>query len=145
MVWITFFFTDSEFDQELKKDSFLEHELIHGNKYGVLKKTVLDAHFQKKDILLNIDVNGTASLRKFCNNQLELQNSLKTIFIRPSTLTDLSIRIRGRASESEEQMKIRLANAEAEMLREREFDYVLESKDRELDYERVKEIYLSIR
>ena len=42
-------------------------------------------------------------------------------------------------------MKIRLANAEAEMLREREFDYVLESKDRELDYERVKEIYLSIR
>jgi guanylate kinase len=140
-----FFLNNSEFDEELKKNAFLEYEIIHGNKYGILKKTILDAQTRNKDILLNIDVNGTSSLRSFCNKQKELQGSLKTIFIKPANINELSARIRGRASESEEQIKIRLANAEAEMLREGEFDFVLESKDRETDYKRIKALYLSLK
>ena len=140
-----FFLDNSEFDEELKKNAFLEYEIIHGNKYGILKKTILDAQTRNKDILLNIDVNGTSSLRSFCNKQKELQGRLKTIFIKPANINELSARIRGRASESEEQIKIRLANAEAEMLREGEFDFVLESKDRETDYKRIKALYLSLK
>ena len=105
----------------------------------------MDAQTRNKDILLNIDVNGTSSLRSFCNKQKELQGRLKTIFIKPANINELSARIRGRASESEEQIKIRLANAEAEILREGEFDFVLKSKDRETDYKRIKALYLSLK
>ena len=139
-----FFLSDSEFEKKLSNDSFLEHEIIHGNKYGVLKETILEAQTLGIDILLNIDVNGTASLKKFCRNQDELKGQLKTIFIKPQTLNDLNLRLRKRASESEEQIQIRLQNAKDEILREREFDFVIESGSRDSDYEKVKAIYLSL-
>ena len=57
---------------------------------------------------------------------------LKTIFIKPLTLEDLRQRMHHRASESDEQMSIR-RNAKAEILREGEFDFVVESMDRDTD------------
>lgn len=139
-----FFLSDSEFKEKLSNDCFLEHEIIHGNKYGVLKETILETQTLGIDILLNIDVNGTASLKNFCRNQEELKGQLKTIFIKPQTLDDLNLRLRKRASESEEQIQIRLDNAKDEILREREFDFVIESGTRDSDYEKVKAIYLSL-
>ena len=139
-----FFLSDSEFEKKLSNDCFLEHEIIHGNKYGVLKETILEAQTLSLDILLNIDVNGTASLKHFCRTQEEFKGQLKTIFIKPQTLADLNLRLRNRASESEEQIQIRLDNAMAEILREREFDFVIESGTRDSDYEKVKAIYLSL-
>jgi guanylate kinase len=139
-----FFLSDSEFEKKLSNDCFLEHEIIHGNKYGVLKETILEAQTLGMDILLNIDVNGTASLKNFCKNEEELKGQLKTIFIKPQTLDDLNLRLRKRASESEEQIQIRLDNAKDEILREREFDFVIESGTRDSDYEKVKAIYLSL-
>lgn len=57
-----FFLSQSEFDRKLLEEHFLEHEIIHGNKYGILKHSLLEAQIQGVDILLNIDVNGSASL-----------------------------------------------------------------------------------
>jgi guanylate kinase len=139
-----YFLSDSEFEKKLSNDCFLEHEIIHGNKYGVLKETILEAQTLSLDILLNIDVNGTASLKHFCRTQEEFKGQLKTIFIKPQTLADLNLRLRSRASEGEEQIQIRLDNAKAEILREREFDFVIESGTRDSDYEKVKTIYLSL-
>ena len=140
-----FFLSESEFNIKLSQGAFLEHEVIHGNKYGILKQTILNAQLDGIDILLNIDVNGTASLRKFCQNNHELNGRLKTIFIKPPHINELRFRMNERASESEEQMSIRLANAEEEILRENEFDFIPESGDRDSDYQKVKKIYLSIR
>ena len=95
--------------------------------------------------MLNIDVNGSASLRRFCNETKALDGCLRTVFIRPQCIGELKSRMNERASESDEQMQIRLANAQTEMQREHEFDFVLESADRESDYQRVKEIYLSLK
>jgi len=139
-----FFLSKAEFDKKLLEESFLEHELIHENKYGILKETILEAQNREIDILLNIDVNGAASLRKFCSMQEKLQGQLKTIFMRPKNLEELAVRMRKRASESKEQINIRIANAKAEILRAAEFDFVIESKDRDSDYERVKNIYLEV-
>ncbi len=139
-----FFLSKADFDQKLSEESFLEHELIHGNKYGILKETILDAQNQEIDMLLNIDVNGVDSLRRFCSTQEELKGQLKTIFIKPKNLEELSARMRKRASESEEQINIRIANAKAEILRASEFDFIIESKDRASDYDRVKNIYLDV-
>ncbi len=139
-----FFLSKTDFDQKLSEESFLEHELIHGNKYGLLKETILDAQNQEIDMLLNIDVNGVDSLRRFCSTQEKLKGQLKTIFIKPKNLEELSARMRKRASESEEQINIRIANAKAEILRASEFDFIIESKDRASDYDRVKNIYLEV-
>ena len=139
-----FFLSKADFDRKLSEESFLEHELIHGNKYGILKETILDAQNQEIDMLLNIDVNGVDSLRRFCSTQEELKGQLKTIFIKPKNLEELSARMRKRASESEEQINIRIANAKAELLRASEFDFIIESKDRASDYDRVKNIYLDV-
>ena len=94
---------------------------------------------------MNIDVNGSASLRKFCQETLVLHGCLKTIFIRPKSLEDLKKRMIQRASESVEQAQIRLVNAQAEMERQDEFDYIIESADKETDYQKVREIYLSLK
>ncbi len=139
-----FFLSEADFNKKLLNGSFLEHEVIHGNKYGILKQTILDNQSLGIDILLNIDVNGTSSLRMFCQKEKGLEGKLRTIFIKPANLEELTLRMRERASESEEQMKVRLANAKDEILREEEFDYVIESMDRETDYQKVREIYINL-
>ncbi len=139
-----FFLSEADFNKKLLNGSFLEHEVIHGNKYGILKQTILDNQSLGIDILLNIDVNGTSSLRMFCQKEKGLKGKLRTIFIKPVNLEELTLRMRERASESEEQMKVRLANAKDEILREEEFDYVIESMDRETDYQKVREIYINL-
>ena len=137
------FLTNSEFRQKLNTSSFLEHEVIHGNMYGILKQSLLDVQFQERDILLNIDVNGTVSLRTFYQQCDDFNSKLITIFIKPQSLSQLSQRLRERGSENEKQMKIRLANAAEEIEREEEFDFVLESSDRESDYQAVKKFILA--
>ena len=140
-----FFLQKSEFEEKLSRNQFLEHENIHGNNYGILKDSILFAQEKGLDILLNIDVNGSASLRKFCQDTLVLQGCLKTIFIRPKSLDDLKRRMIQRASESVEQAQVRLVNAQSEMERQDEFDYVIESADKETDYQKIREIYLSLK
>ena len=138
-----YFLNEAEFNDKLSQDCFLEHEIIHGNKYGILKETLLSPNNNGQDILLNIDVNGATSLKQFCNENQSLQGRVKTIFIKPKSLEDLSQRIQARASESKEQIAIRLANAQKEMMRAGEFDFVFESSDRDSDYKEVKSFYLS--
>jgi len=140
-----FFFQESEFEEKLSQNQFLEHENIHGSKYGILKDSILFAQEKELDILLNIDVNGSASLRNFCQNTLVLKSCLKTVFIRPKSLEDLKRRMIKRASESVEQVQVRLGNAQAEMERQDEFDYIIESADKETDYQKIREIYLSLK
>jgi len=138
-----YFLDEVEFDEKLAHDSFLEHEIIHGNKYGILKETLLDSNKGGRDILLNIDVNGASSLKQFCHANRSLKDRVKTIFIKPKSLEDLRQRIKARGSESEEQIEIRLANAQKEILRAMDFDYVFVSGDRNSDYKKVKNFYLS--
>ena len=119
-----YFLDEVEFNKKLAHDSFLEHEIIHGNKYGILKQTLLDSKNDGQDILLNIDVNGASSLKRFCHENRSLRDRVKTIFIKPKSLEDLRQRIQARGSESEEQIEIRLANAQKEILRAEDFDFV---------------------
>lgn len=136
-----FFLSTNEFQKKLSDDSFLEHENIHGNMYGILKESILDAQAEEINLLLNIDVNGASSLRNFCSENTILKGQLITIFLKPSSMDQLVLRMQKRASESAEQMRLRLDNAEEEIRREGEFDYVLKSRDKESDYQRVKDLY----
>ncbi len=139
------FLSQAEFEKKLGLQAFLEHEFIHGNHYGTLKDSLLQAQQENTDVLINIDVNGAASLREFCSQHEILRGCLSTIFIYPASIRELKERMLQRGTESSEQMEVRIRNAQAEMIRGKEFDFTLKSADRETDYNRIRRIYLQLK
>src|SRR5271154_2002204 len=90
----------------------LEHALVHGNYYGTLKATVKEALAQGTDVLLDIDVQGAATIRE--TDDPMVRDSLVDVFIMPPTLEELERRLRKRGTETEEQVELRLKNGREE-------------------------------
>ncbi len=91
----------------------LEYATVHGNYYGTPKATVKEALEQGTDVLLDIDVQGAAQIRKTTDSVVS--DSLVDVFIMPPTLEELEKRLRKRATESEEQVSRRLETAREAM------------------------------
>jgi len=79
---------------------------VHDNYYGTLKATVKAALHHGTDVLLDIDVQGAATIRK--TDDKMVRDSLVDVFIMPPTLEELEKRLRKRGTETEEQMQLRL-------------------------------------
>ena len=94
--------------------------------------------------MLNIDVNGVSSFKKVLFYARGLERSPKNDLYKAYKFRRTFGTNAKRASESEDQIKLRIANAKAEILRATEFDFVIESEDRDSDYEKVKNIYLNV-
>ena len=58
------FFSAGEFLKRLQAGNFLEHATVYGNSYGILKSELLTKLREGKDVLLNLDVQGAATLRE---------------------------------------------------------------------------------
>ena len=121
------FLDPATFQQRVAANEFLEHATVHGNFYGTLKSEVLDRLRAGQDVLLNIDVQGAASVRTSAAEQPELRRALCTVFIVAPSLAELERRLRKRGSDSEEVIQRRLAAARGEMARWTEFDYLVVS------------------
>ena len=115
------------FQRRVTAGKFLEHATVHGNFYGTLKSEVLGRLRAGQDVLLNIDVQGAASVRASAAQQPELRRSLCTVFIVAPSLAELEKRLRKRGSDAEEVIQRRLAAARGEMARWMEFDYLVVS------------------
>jgi guanylate kinase len=125
---VDYHFLDREaFQHRLADGAFLEHAEVHGHLYGTLKTEVLDRLRSGQDVLLNIDVQGAASLRACARADQELRRALVTVFVAPPSLAELEARLRKRAQDSEEVIQRRLAAARSEMAHGREFDYMIVS------------------
>jgi guanylate kinase len=135
------FLTMPEFERRMAVGEFLEQALVYGNRYGTLRSSVLDTLRSGSDVLLNIDVQGAASIRKVAEEDPEIRCALATVFLTPRTLVELESRLRGRGSESEEVVARRLAAAPAEVAEAVHFDYLVVSETREWDLRRVQSIY----
>ena len=130
-----------DFEHRMASGEFLEHALVYGNRYGTLRSSVLDVLRSGADVLLNIDVQGAASIRKVALEDPEIRSALVTIFLTPGNLAELESRLRGRGSETEEVVARRLAAAPAEVAEAIHFDYLVVSETRERDLRRVQSIY----
>lgn len=119
------FLTPAAFQQRVAAGEFLEHATVHGNFYGTLKSEVLNRLRAGRDMLLNIDVQGAASVRSCAANIPELARALCTIFIVAPSLAELEKRLRKRAQDSEEVIQRRLAAARGEMAQWYHFDYLV--------------------
>lgn len=114
--------TFAEMQQE---GDFLEYALVHGNLYGTAYTEVRRELSRRRDIILEIDVQGAASVR----NRVE---NVVSIFILPPSLEILTERLSGRGSEKPADLALRLSNSRGEVERYREFDYLILNDDAEV-------------
>jgi guanylate kinase len=106
------FLSREEFLGKIERGEMLEYAVVHGNYYGTLKATVKEALLHGTDVLLDIDVQGAATIRQ--TDDAMLRDSLVDVFIIPPTLEELEKRLRKRGTETEEQVQQRLKTGREE-------------------------------
>ena len=114
-----YFFVQKEAFLEMEKNGeFLESAHVHGNHYGTSKQWIEDEREKGNDILLEIDWQGAAQVRKLVQEAVG-------IFILPPSIEALRQRLTGRGQDSMDVIERRVSAAREEMAHMREFDYVI--------------------
>jgi guanylate kinase len=111
-----------EFELMRANGELLESALVHGNHYGTSRSTVDNACAAGMDVLLEIDWQGAAQIRR-------LKPEAISIFILPPSIEALEARLRGRGQDSAEVIARRVAAARGELSHVHEFDYVIINDD----------------
>lgn len=132
-----YFLEPAEFQRRLQAGQFIEHATVYGHSYGVLKSELLSKLRQGKDVLLNVDVQGAATIRARAGEDPELRRALLTVFLTPASLAEIERRLRGRATDSEAVIRQRLGVARHEIAQWKNFDYLLISTSMEEDLRRM--------
>jgi len=121
-----FFLTTEEFTGMIEQDELLEHAIVYGQHKGIPKQQVREALSSGQDVVMRIDVQGAATVRRLVPGAV-------LIFLTASSEQELEQRLRGRGGDSPAQLQQRLATAHGEVKRVSEFDYVVLNRDGELD------------
>ena len=99
-----------------ERDELLESAQVYDRWYGVPRQQVRDPLIAGKDVILEIDVQGAATIRQIAPEAL-------TIFVMPASMDELRSRLAARGTENETEMNRRLREASVELSRIVEFDY----------------------
>lgn len=134
------FLSEDVFRARVERNDFLEHATVHGHRYGTLRSEVFDSLEQDKDVLLNVDVQGAASIRAQAERDAALEQRLVLVFLTPPSLAVLRERLQRRGTDSPEVIQRRLDIAREEIARWRHFDYLLISTTVSEDLRRMQVI-----
>ena len=140
------FLTEAEFARRVEAGEFLEHALVHGYRYGTLRRTVEDALRQGQCVLMDLDVQGAARLRAAVDTGRPddlLQAGYVDIFIEPPSMEVLRQRLASRGEDAEESVERRLANAATEMSQRQRFRHRIVNADVEVAYQQMRTIVQS--
>lgn len=129
-----FFVTQKDFQERLEEDAFLEHAKVFDHHYGTPKDYVFDTLKIGKDVIFDIDWQGTQQL------SLYARDDLVSVFILPPSLNELEERLLSRGQDSMDVMKKRMEKAGDEMSHWAEYDYVIVNHDLEQSIQQVLEI-----
>ncbi|HEX5887918.1 MAG TPA: guanylate kinase [Pyrinomonadaceae bacterium] len=113
-----FFISRKVFDEMVAAGEFLEWACVHGNYYGTAKRQVADETAAGIDIVLEVDVQGAASVRQLLLDSV-------SIFILPPSYEVLKERLIARGTDTPEELAVRLRNAPDELRQYSAFDYVI--------------------
>jgi guanylate kinase len=116
------FVTIEEFTAARERGEFLEWASVHGNFYGTSLKVVERDLTAGRDIVLEIDVQGAASVRR-------IGIAAVSVFILPPSFEILRRRLTGRQSENSDTLALRLRNSRGEVEHYRQFDYLVLNDD----------------
>jgi guanylate kinase len=132
-----YFLTAESFLSRVRAGDFIEHATVHGNSYGTLKSEVIGKLQLGMDVLLNVDVQGAASIRECAENEPVLKRALLTVFLTPALLSTLEERLRKRNSDAPAVIQKRLGVARQEIAHWAHFDYLLISTTVQEDLRRM--------
>ena len=116
------FLSVAEFEAMIENDQLLEYNCYVGNYYGTPRKPVEDAVNNGKDMIIEVDVNGAANIRKKMPEAV-------SVFIMPPSFEELERRLLGRGTDSKEVVAARLETALREIKRAPEYDYIVVNGD----------------
>ena len=131
------FVTKAKFDFLVKKNNFFEYANIFDNWYGTLKEPALELLSNGKDVLFDIDWQGTQQLKKIRNL------SLITFFILPPNIKVLKERLLNRHHRQEKLIKNRMNKFNEEVSHWNEYNYVVINDDLNKCYEKILNIIMS--
>ena len=129
-----YFVEQSRFDSMVSDGAFLEWATVFSNSYGTPRGPVETALALGRDVLFDIDWQGTQQIAQ------KAQGDLVRVFILPPSMAALEHRLRSRAQDSEEVIQGRMARAADEISHWAEYDYVLVNDDLERCLSQVKTI-----
>jgi guanylate kinase len=128
------FIDAARFEAMVKKGELLEWAQVFGHRYGTPRAPVEAALTHGRDVLFDIDWQGTQQLRE------KAGGDLVSIFVLPPSIPDLERRLRTRAQDSDEVIHSRMAKAADEMSHWAEYDYVVINRDVDRAFAEVQSI-----
>ena len=132
------FVSVDEFKAMIGRGAFYEHAEVHGNFYGTSREWVEARLAEGQDVILEIDWQGAAQMRK-------LMPSCITVFILPPSIAALEARLRGRGKDSEDVIQRRLAAAKGEIAHAPEYDYLIINDQLDQALTELKAVFLAER
>jgi len=117
-----FFVSSDEFAQMIEDGELLEYAVVYNDYKGIPKQQIREALASGKDVIMRVDVQGAATIRKLIPNAL-------LIFLKSESESELMERLRLRKSETAEGLNLRIATARQEMKRIEEFDYCVSNTE----------------
>ena len=133
-----YFVPRAEFEDMAGKDEFLEHAEVFGNYYGTARRFLREAEEEKKDLLLDIDVQGAAQIKGKIPQAI-------SIFVLPPDRKELEKRLRTRSLDAEDVIQRRLVTASREIENYDKYDYILVNDRLEDSIDALKSILLADR
>ncbi len=127
------FKTDAEFDAMVEAGEFLEWAHVFNHRYGTLKAEVEKTLSGGRDVLLDIDWQGTQQLK-------QVDPDIVRVFILPPSMAELERRLRDRGTDSDDVIAGRMERAAAEISHWAEYDYVLINDDKDICADRARAI-----
>jgi guanylate kinase len=117
-----FFVPKEEFARMIENDEFFEYAIVYKDYKGNSKKQVRDALASGQDVVMRLDVQGAATVRKLAPEAV-------LIFLTTQNERELVERLKNRKTDSAEDLSLRIATAQQELKRAAEFDYVIVNAD----------------
>ncbi len=128
------FIDKASFEELRQRDALLESAEVHGNFYGTPRKGAEKALDAGRDVLFDIDWQGTQQI------VAKAREDVVTVFILPPSMAELQSRLVRRAEDAPEVIAKRLDNARDEIARWQAYDYVLINDDLEAAYQSIRAI-----
>jgi len=128
------FVPPAQFEKMVKANEFFEYASVFDHRYGTPKKPVADALAAGRDVLFDIDWQGTQQLKE------RAREDLVSVFILPPGHDELERRLKSRAQDSKEVVAKRMAKAASEISHWPEYDYVVVNRDLDQALTQIKAI-----
>jgi guanylate kinase len=120
------FVSTESFQKMITGNELLEWANVYGNWYGVPKKPVKQALDKGQDIIVKVDIQGAATIKKILPEAV-------FIFLIPASMEELATRLKQRQTESPSDLTLRTKTAEEEIEQLPLFDYIVVNKQDEID------------